>query len=49
MADGVPRRLGYIPEDITDGFRIPRVLRTIMPTFSDEQIEEEVRQASLRD
>ena len=32
-------QLGYIPEDITDGFEMPRVPRTIIPTFSDEQLE----------
>lgn len=32
-------RLGYIPEDITRDFEMPRVPRTIVPTFSDEQLQ----------
>jgi len=32
-------RLGYIPEDITAGFEMPRVPRTIIPMFSDGQLE----------
>ena len=32
-------RLGYIPEDITTTFELPRVPRTILPTFSDEQLQ----------
>jgi len=35
----VGHRLGYIPEDITDGFEMPRVPKTIIPTFNDEQLE----------
>jgi integrase/recombinase XerD len=31
-------RMGYIPEDITTRFELPRVPRTIVPTFSDEQL-----------
>jgi site-specific recombinase XerD len=30
-------RLGYIPEDITTHFEVPRVPTTIVPTSSDEQ------------
>ncbi len=33
-------RLGYIPDDITTGFEMPRVPKTIVPTFSDEQLHE---------
>jgi integrase/recombinase XerD len=32
-------RMGYIPEDITTSFELPRVPRTIVPTFSDEQLQ----------
>jgi site-specific recombinase XerD len=32
-------RMGYIPEDITTRFELPRVPRTIVPTFSDEQLQ----------
>ncbi len=32
-------REGYIPEDITTRFELPRVPRTIVPTFSDEQLQ----------
>jgi integrase/recombinase XerD len=32
-------RLGYIPEDITTGFQLPRVPKTIVPTFSNEQLQ----------
>lgn len=32
-------RLGYIPEDITTDFEMPRVPKTIVPTFSDEQLQ----------
>lgn len=32
-------RVGYIPEDISSGFELPRVPRTIVPTFSDEQLQ----------
>jgi len=32
-------RLGYITEDITSGFEMPRVPRTIIPTFTDAQLE----------
>jgi site-specific recombinase XerD len=32
-------RLGYISEDITVGFEMPRVPKTIVPTFRDEQLE----------
>jgi site-specific recombinase XerD len=32
-------RLGYIPEDITRYFEMPRVPTTIIPTFSDEQLQ----------
>jgi integrase/recombinase XerD len=32
-------RLGYIPEDITMSFELPRVPRTIVPTLSDEQLQ----------
>ncbi len=35
---GRPRK-GYIPEDITTRFELPRVPRTIVPTFSDEQLQ----------
>jgi hypothetical protein len=31
-------RLGYIPDDITTDFEMPRVPKTIVPTFSDEQL-----------
>jgi len=32
-------RLGYIPQDITTGFELPRVPKTFVPTFSDEQLQ----------
>lgn len=32
-------RLGYIPEDITGYFEMPRVPKTIIPTFSDGQLQ----------
>jgi site-specific recombinase XerD len=32
-------RMGYIPEDITTRFELPRVPRTIVPTLSDEQLQ----------
>jgi site-specific recombinase XerC len=32
-------RMGYIPEDITTHFEMPRVPATIIPTFSDEQLQ----------
>ncbi len=32
-------RLGYVPEDITIHFEMPRVPKTIIPTFSDEQLQ----------
>jgi integrase/recombinase XerD len=32
-------RLGYIPEDITGYFEMPRVPKAIIPTFSDEQLQ----------
>jgi integrase/recombinase XerD len=32
-------RLGYIPEDITRYFEMPRVPKTIIPTFSDGQLQ----------
>jgi hypothetical protein len=32
-------RMGYIPEDITAGFEMPRVPRTIVPTLTDEQLQ----------
>ncbi len=32
-------RIGFIPEDITRGFEMPRVPKTIAPTFTDEQLE----------
>lgn len=31
--------MGHIPEDITTRFELPRVPRTIVPTFSDEQLQ----------
>jgi hypothetical protein len=30
--------MGYIPEDVTTRFELPRVSRTIVPTFSDEKL-----------
>src|SRR6266508_1384887 len=30
-------RVGFIPEDITRDFGMPRVPKTIVPTFSDDQ------------
>jgi integrase/recombinase XerD len=35
----VGHRLGYIPEDITGYFEMPRVPKTIIPTFSDGQLQ----------
>ena len=32
-------RMGYIPEDITAGFEMPRVPKTIVATFTDEQLQ----------
>jgi integrase/recombinase XerD len=32
-------RLGYVPEDITIHFEMPQVPKTIIPTFSDEQLQ----------
>jgi site-specific recombinase XerD len=32
-------RLGYVPEDITIHFEMPRVPKTIIQTFSDEQLQ----------
>ncbi len=37
MPAGTPARLH--PENITAGFEMPRVPKTIVPTFSDEQLE----------
>lgn len=32
-------RMGYIPEDITASFQMARVPKTIVPTFTDEQLQ----------
>jgi integrase/recombinase XerD len=32
-------RMGYIPEDITANFEMPRVPRTIVATLTDEQLQ----------
>jgi len=32
-------RMGFIAEDITKGFEMPRVPKTIVPTFTDDQLE----------
>lgn len=32
-------RMGYIPKDITASFEMPRLSRTIVATFNDEQLQ----------
>lgn len=32
-------RTGHVPENITSGFQMPRVPQTILPTFTDAQLE----------
>jgi integrase/recombinase XerD len=33
-------RMGYLRQEITAGFQMPRVPRTIVPTFSDQQLQD---------